>query len=69
MYSLRKHQVVKLLSLSGLASTFIPKAVCCNYYPLILHILSSTSFHTLHTIGSTSLEAFASPFASQSSPS
>ncbi|KAF8952387.1 hypothetical protein BDZ97DRAFT_1930866 [Flammula alnicola] len=70
LYSLRKHQVVKLLSLSGLASTFIPNELFVSTTtPPTLHILSSTSFHTLHIIGSTSIEAFASPLASQSSPS
>ncbi|KAF8964962.1 hypothetical protein BDZ97DRAFT_1918662 [Flammula alnicola] len=46
-----------------------PPSTFSTTTPPTLHILSSTSFHAFHTIGSTSLAAFASPLASQPSPS
>uniref|UniRef100_A0A8H7XKW3 BCAS3 WD40 domain-containing protein n=1 Tax=Psilocybe cubensis TaxID=181762 RepID=A0A8H7XKW3_PSICU len=70
VYSLRTHRVVKHIPLSGIpdfrsrAGTFdVSKdfVVLSTKSPPTLHILSSATFRRLHTIHSTSLEAFTSP--------
>ncbi|KAF5309146.1 hypothetical protein D9619_012845 [Psilocybe cf. subviscida] len=64
IYSLHTHQVVKLLSFAGRAHMFVagPEVVVVSTaLPPTLHILSARTFHTLHTIGASMLEAHATP--------
>ncbi|KAJ3488016.1 hypothetical protein NLJ89_g11658 [Agrocybe chaxingu] len=70
LYSLRRHQLVKRLTLPGLASSFTPNEhfiIISTTAPPTLHVLSSSTFHTLHTIASGSLEPFATPLFTGSS--
>ncbi|KIM42507.1 hypothetical protein M413DRAFT_444245 [Hebeloma cylindrosporum] len=64
LYSLRTHQVMKMLSMPGLSSTFVPNElfiVISTTTPPTLHVLSSTTFDTLHTVNENLLEAYRPP--------
>ncbi|KAF8166691.1 hypothetical protein BJ912DRAFT_889225 [Pholiota molesta] len=73
VYSLQTHQVVKMRPMPGLASDFKANQnfiVIGTTTPPTLHILSSTSFHTLHMITAAHLEPYATPALSHTpSPS
>ncbi|KAF8903655.1 hypothetical protein CPB84DRAFT_1773819 [Gymnopilus junonius] len=73
LYSLRKHQIVKMLSLDGramptgigkegfVANEFVVAIGTTN--PPRIHILSTLTFHTLHIVHSDALEPFYRPTA------